>query len=148
MLGPLLEFNLLWIEVLAYRAIADEASARDALARMFALGSKQRYRTTLTWIPAMMSELCALALELDIEPAYARWLIRERRLLPPQQDLLDWPRTLEIRTLGAFQVAKNGEVLEFWHKIPRKPLTLLKAIVAEGTRGLSTPQHTSSYGRN
>lgn len=138
MRSPLMEFNLLSMEVCAYRGIGDEPAARNALQNMFAIGAKHQYRTSLTWIPAMMAELCALALEWNVEPTYVRWFIRQRNLQPPRADLLNWPRVLEIRTLGAFHVARDGEVVEFSHKLPRKPLALLKAIVAQGARGLST----------
>ena len=136
--SPLMEFNLLSMEVYAYRSIGDQPAADRALKDMFTVGAKHRYRTTLTWIPAMMSDLCALAIEQDIESAYVRWLIQQRNLQPPDEDLPDWPRALEIRTLGGFQIARNGEAVEFSHKAPRKPLSLLKVIVAEGERGLST----------
>jgi DNA-binding SARP family transcriptional activator len=135
--SPLMEFNLLSMDTLAYRSVGDEAAAADALKKMFAIGARHGYRTMLTWIPAMMSELCALAFKANVEPAYVRWLIRERTLQPPRADLLDWPRFLEVRTLGGFQITRHGEVIEFSHKPPRKPLALLKAIVAEGPRGLS-----------
>ena len=138
MRSPLMQFNLLSMEVLAYRSLGDEPAARNALTTMFAIGAKHRYRTSLTWIPAMMAELCALALEWNVEPEYVRWLIRQRNLKPPRADLINWPRVLEIRTLGAFHIARDGEVVEFSHKLPKKPLALLKAIVAEGVRGLST----------
>jgi DNA-binding SARP family transcriptional activator len=67
-----------------------------------------------------------------------RWLISQRGLAPPCDDLPDWPRGLEIRTLGTFAIARDGESVVFSRKAPRKPLALLKAIIAEGARGLTT----------
>jgi DNA-binding SARP family transcriptional activator len=138
MRSPLMAFNLLAMEVCAYRAVGDEQAAVAALEEMFAIGAQRRYRSTLTWIPEMMSGLCALAIERGIQPAYVRWLILQRNLQPPHDDLPDWPRGIEVRTLGAFTILRNGETLEFSHKAPRKPLALLKAIIAEGERGLTT----------
>lgn len=44
----------------------------------------------------------------------------------------DGPRLVEIRTLGPFAVAIAGTPLTFPRKTPRRPLGLLKAIVAMG----------------
>jgi ATP/maltotriose-dependent transcriptional regulator MalT/DNA-binding SARP family transcriptional activator len=136
--SPFIEFNLLQMEACAYLSLKEMVSARAALERMLAIGSRHQYRTNLAWIPEMIAELCAYGLEWNLEPRYVRWLIRERKLKPRRPDVPGWPRALELRTLGSFQIAKEGEIVVFSHKAPRKPLALLKAIVAEGSRGLTT----------
>lgn len=143
MRSPLMDFNLLTMEAYARLALDDEDATRATLAALFALGARERFRTTLTWIPRMMAELCAAALARDIEPDYVRWLVRERSLEPPQPDAPGWPRPLEIRTLGDFGVFRHGEPVAFGHKTPRKPLALLKAIIAAGDAGL--PSETACH---
>ena len=143
MRSPLMDFNLLTMEAYARLALDDEDATRTTLATLFALGARERFRTNLTWLPRMMSELCAAALARDIEPEYVRWLIRERALEPPTPDAPGWPRPLEIRTLGGFGIFRHGEAVSFGHKTPRKPLALLKAIVAAGDRGL--PSETACH---
>jgi DNA-binding SARP family transcriptional activator len=43
-----------------------------------------------------------------------------------------WPWPLEIRTLGRFELLRDGKPLEFSRKLPRKTLALLKAIAMFG----------------
>jgi ATP/maltotriose-dependent transcriptional regulator MalT/DNA-binding SARP family transcriptional activator len=138
MASPLIEFNLLQMEACAYLSLKEMASARAALEKMLAIGSRHKYRTNLAWIPVMIAELCARGLEWNVEPRYVRWLIRDRNLQAPRSDVPGWPRSVELRTLGDFQIAKEGEIVAFSHKAPKKPLALLKAIIAEGSRGLTT----------
>lgn len=49
-----------------------------------------------------------------------------------------WP--LKIYTLGRFGLVLDGEPLHFSGKMPRKPLELLKALIACGGRGVSEEQ--------
>jgi LuxR family maltose regulon positive regulatory protein len=44
---------------------------------------------------------------------------------------------IAIYTLGRFEVALNGTPLKFVFKVPRKPLALLKALLAGGRSGVS-----------
>src|SRR5262249_55147665 len=49
----------------------------------------------------------------------------------------EWPWPVRIYTLGRFEVEVNGERLTFGKKTPRRLITLLKAIVAFGSREVS-----------
>lgn len=49
------------------------------------------------------------------------------------------PRT-RIRTLGTFEIVRDGEVLAWPRKAPRRPLELLKALIALGGRSVPVPQ--------
>lgn len=53
------------------------------------------------------------------------------------QDHLDTP-LVSIFTLGRFSLLLNGEPAEFGRKVPRRPLELLKTIIALGGREIST----------
>ena len=44
---------------------------------------------------------------------------------------------ITIFTLGRFEVALNGVPLRFVFKVPRKPLALLKALLAGGRQGVA-----------
>lgn len=135
MRSPLLRFNLLCMK--AYAQIkAGDSQSPDTLRQFLRLGATHRYATTLTWLPGVIADLCAHALDHDVESEYVRWLIRERRI-PAPPSARRWPRPIEIRTLGQFQILLDGRRLEFAHKAPKKPLALLKALVAAGPRGLS-----------
>jgi DNA-binding SARP family transcriptional activator len=86
--------------------------------------------------PKVDGELCAKALEHNIDVEYVKKLIRRRRLLPdPSMAPLDvWPYRIKIYTLGRFAVLIDDEPLRFAGKAQKKPLELLKALIALGGR--------------
>jgi LuxR family maltose regulon positive regulatory protein len=105
-----------------------EAALRDA----FALGRRNRLFNSLQWLAPQMSRLCAFALERDLEPAYVTELVRMRALQPPSPDVSVWPWPIKLHTLGRFEVLNEDAALRFEGKAQRKPLALLKALVALG----------------
>jgi DNA-binding SARP family transcriptional activator len=82
----------------------------------------------------MMARLAAHALEAGIEVDYVRRLVIERRLVPDTAPvhLELWPWPVQVFTLGRFELRRHGQVVKFSGKIQRKPLALLKALVALG----------------
>lgn len=133
-------FNLLLMEASAQWHNGQLDEARSTLAAALALGARHQYRNSLTWVSPMIAELLALALDWGIEHDYVVALIRARRLRPPREDLLAWPREIEIRCLGTFEIRAHGAPVTFGKKAPRKTLSLLKAIVSHGHRGLTVAQ--------
>jgi len=111
----------------------DEAEnlARDRLGSW----PEQKYTSTLVWAPELVATVFAFALERDIAADYLRQLIRHRDLAPPDADVENWPRPIEVRTLGGFDVLVAGESLLQKRKTPRVPLALLKALIAAGPDG-------------
>jgi len=106
-----------------------------------ALGKSRGYQNTWLWRPKTMARLCSKALEVGIEVEYLQELIIKRRLIPekPSWELEKWPWPIRITTLGKFDLIRDGSPLKFGTKIPKKPLTLLKALIALG--GQDVPQH-------
>ena len=49
----------------------------------------------------------------------------------------DMSPPIAIFTLGRFEVLLNGAPLRFVFKVPRKPLALLKALLAGGRQGVN-----------
>lgn len=115
------------------------AAALGKLARALALGREQGYVNFYWWRPDVMARLCAAALRAGIEVPYAQRLVRARRLVPPSPAAADdrWPWPVRIRTLGGFELWRNGEPLVFTGKVQRKPLALVKALVALGGRDVA-----------
>lgn len=74
------------------------------------------------------------ALEEGIEVPYVQEIIRKRRLIPekPPLHLENWPWAIKIRTLGRFEFHRDGKPAEYSGKVPKKPLELLKALIALG----------------
>jgi predicted CxxxxCH...CXXCH cytochrome family protein len=85
-----------------------------------------------------MAGLCARALDAGIEQDYVRGLVKKRGLVPesPPVEAEAWPWTIKILTLGRFEVLLDGEPVRFARKVQRKPLALLKALIAFGGRGV------------
>ena len=112
---------------------ADSVRVHEILRRAMALGRERGFVNFPFWQPAIMSRLCAVALEAEIETAYVRSLIAKRDLLPdPESPPTEtWPWRYRIFTLGGFRLLRDGEPVAFSRKIPRKPLDLLKVLAAQ-----------------
>lgn len=114
-------------------------AGRNALQRAFALGREYGYTHFQWWLPEDMGRLCAQAIDAGIEPDYARDLIRRRGLMPPGAALApaDWPWAFRVSTLGGFRLLRHGEPMAATGKAQRRPLELLKVLVAYGGEGVA-----------
>lgn len=112
----------------------DDACGLVTVREAFTLASPMRFMNFSWWHPAIMTRLCIRALEAGIEEEYVRELIVRRELLPekPPLHLENWPWLLKVHTLGPFHLEKHGEEIQFTGKVQKKPLELLKALVALG----------------
>jgi len=115
-----------------------ESDGLQALRIAMALGAERGYVNSHVWIPTIMAGLCARALDAGIEPDYVRALVQKRGLVPesPPVEAEAWPWRIKILTLGRFEVLLDGEPVRFARKVQRKPLALLKALIAFGGRGV------------
>lgn len=109
------------------------------LRQAFAIGRLHRLFNTLQWLAPQMTRLCAFALEHGIETDYVGELIRVRGLRPPSPDTQAWPWPIKVRTLGRFDILKNDQPLHAEGKTQRKPMALLKALIALG--GADVPEN-------
>ena len=110
----------------------DRATMRAKLASGLAASREDGAKFFLRVRAAMLSRLFAAALAEGIEVDLAREAIRELRVPPPGPDVPGWPWPIEARTLGRFELRRDGRPVEFGRKAPRKTLQLLKAIIAAG----------------
>jgi LuxR family maltose regulon positive regulatory protein len=123
----------------------DVARCRRLLADAFALAR----RVNGLWrhgrmFRQVLPTMCAEALSAGIEPDYVRSLIRRFELRPPSQDDEAWPWPVKIYTLGRFEILRDGHLLEFPHKAPRKQLLVLKALLAFGGRDVPARRVTDA----
>jgi DNA-binding SARP family transcriptional activator len=129
--------------ILAYaglvRGWCDEVRATVEDAVTYAR-AKHYYYPNLVRFSVALPAVLAACLEHGIETEYASGVIRRYRLRPVCDDLPDWPWPIRICTLGAFEVHLDGAPLRFTGKIPRRPLALLKAIVANGGAEVRQPK--------
>ena len=80
----------------------------------------------------LLPRICVLALESKIEVDYVRKVIAQIGLRAPGSAKESWPWPIRIYTLGQFQVVVNDKPLLFSRKTPKKPIALLKAVIAMG----------------
>ena len=129
-------FSVLLFEADALRHLGRLDEFRAVLRDALATGRSSDLLSPVVWLPEMVSRLCAEALDAEIEVEYVERLIRTRGLLPPGPEAEHWPRPLRIYTLGRFSIVVDGVALEFKGKAQKRPLELLKALLAQGGRGV------------
>ena len=136
--SPYLEFMVRLTEAQLCLDVGQEREALRALATAMALGRERGYVTSHVWIPGVVASLCARALDANIEVGYVRALVQKRGLIleSPPADLEAWPWPIKVFTLGHFEVLRQDEPIRFSRKVQRKPLALLKTLIALGGRGV------------
>lgn len=123
---------------LAY-ARAAQGRAPDAvqpLREALRLGRERGFvaHVWMGWRRDVLARLASLALQHGIEVEYVGRIIEERGLAPPDDAVAAqaWRWPVRIRMLGGFELWRDGERASFRGKVPRRPLELLRALVALG----------------
>ncbi len=113
---------------------ADTGRGIAVLRRALALGRSRGYLNTIAWYGPPVARLCAIALEQGIEVEYVRRLIAAHRLQPDPGSRIpeNWPWPVKMYALGRFRIEVDGKPLEFSGKVRKKPLEMLKALIAFG----------------
>jgi len=121
----------------AYEAVtAGRENARDLLAAAFAAPRARQFYDAFDTNPRFGATMCAFALEQDVEPDFVRRIIELQGYAPPREAGPAWPWPVKIATLGRLEIVCGGRSLVASRKAPRKPLELLKALIAAGGRGV------------
>jgi len=116
------------------------------LRRGLSLGKQYGYVHLEFYQPSVMQLLYAKALEQGVEQQYVKGLVRKLGLAPPESlspastglYLESWPYPIKIYTLGRFEIIKDDVPLVFAGKVQKKPLEMLKAVIAFG--GSNVPE--------
>lgn len=135
--GELAAFHASLIEAHVALSQGDRDAGHRALRRALEIGERQRYRSWWGWDAAIVAPLVSEAIEHGIHVGYCRDLVTTHRLVPQKPDLEHWPWPVRIRTLGRFEVQVDGKPLRFEGKAQRKPLELLKILIAAGDSPVS-----------
>lgn len=121
----------------AYEALLlRRPDARALLATAFAAPRSRQYYDSFETNAAFGATMCALALEHEIEPEFVRRIIAVHGLAPPPEAGEAWPWPVRIRTLGTFALECGGKPANVPGKAQKKPLELLKAMIAGGGRSV------------
>lgn len=134
--SDLLRWNAgLW---LAHAADALGDPRADALvAAAIRVGARHGYANCHPcWDAGTMARLMRRALEQTVERDYVTRLIRLRGLLPESPEADAWPWAIRVHTLGRFSVVIDGVPLVFHGKAQRRPMDLLKIVIAFGGRDI------------
>ena len=127
-----------WLAALIEANLADRRGDRarclSALARAFAVGQEYGFDfgPLLYCCGDVMSRLASLALVHDIGIAFALRIIRRYALPAPPDAGEAWPWLIRIRTFGGFSIERDGAPASTARKESRKPLDLLKLVIALG----------------
>ena len=121
----------------AARALRIGAADLDELLRAALAAARAiEWYAVFFMLPDIAARLFAAALERDIEREFVVKAIRSRQLAAPDATSERWPWAVRIRALGSFAVEREDVAIAFERKAQRKPLELLKALVAAGGEGV------------
>lgn len=110
----------------------DEARAdlRAGLAQARSIGHVQFFHA----LPTVAAQVCAAALDLDVDAEYARQVAAARSLECPDPGVREWPHRLRVHALGGFSVERDRQPMGLARKVPRRMLDALRLLVALGGR--------------
>jgi hypothetical protein len=133
-----LEFTALLIKAEIEMTKGLKGKALATLGAALPLGRRRNYVNVWLWRSDAAVRLCLLALEAGLEKEYVIELIRSRRLFVDSLSLTtdSWPWAVKIRTLGDFQIRIDGRAGGKPVRLGKKPLAMLKLIVAMGPKGV------------
>ena len=137
--STVLEFMEMIVRTKISYDLGDDGQGLTYLKRTLDLGRQNHFLTLAWWWhPDLIAYLCGQALGKGIETDYVKNLIRTYRLAPDPlfADLADWPRALQVRMFDSFQLLRDGERVRFGGKIQKRPLELLKFLIAKGGQGV------------
>lgn len=137
------EFYALFAQAYFKLATGPEEDALAALRAALRLSREQGFVIcTLWWHHDMLELVFVTALNAGIEPEFVQASIRRRNFVPhhPPLTCKAWPWPLQVFTFGGFELIKASQPLGFGRKTPKKPLELLKVLIALG--GVDVPEGT------
>jgi len=76
------------------------------------------------------------AVRARIDLPFALKLVRALHVRPDAEAPEDWPWPVRLYVLGSFSLPREGEPVEFPRKAQKRPLALLKALLAFGGQGV------------
>jgi LuxR family transcriptional regulator, maltose regulon positive regulatory protein len=133
---------MMLVEAYARLATGERERAHDLLAQALRRGRAAQSASSFRWLVKGLRRLLAVALTHDVERDIARWLVAEFGITAESQEIEYWPWPVRIRSLGGFAVSIDGMPLRSQRKAQKKPLELLKVVVAQGAQQVSAAQVT------
>lgn len=137
-----LESQCSWLWAMMYIKQKKDEAAFKHLRRY--LRNSRKYATANHgwWRASIMSILYSKALEADIETEHVQQLIRQHDMRPSAigQCIENWPYPFKLYSLGRFTVKLHDKSPPFRLKGQKKPIELLKTLLAFGARDVKDEQ--------
>lgn len=138
----ILEFVLIRSKSVIAIERAEETDFLPILQELFAGTRAHNMLNGTNWTGQPLLRVCIIALEHGIEVDYVKHLIKKRNLLPPADSPLpdNWPYPVKLYTFGRFEIFKDNKRIEQGRKAQKKPMDLLKMIIALGGQDIQDGQ--------
>lgn len=137
--------------LMMYAYVALESGRRPrsglrALKLALEIAKPRNFQSFLLWRPDMLARLCSHALEAGFEREFVSHIIHNRALTLDAADsaIADWPWPYRVRTLGQFRLLRDDEPVTFTVKAQRRPLDLLRVLIAHGGREVPVDRITEA----
>ncbi len=148
---PIKNHLLEYTGLISYANVALEDARRRrsgllALRQALTVAKPRNFVTFTLWRPEPLARLMSRALEARIEPDYAAEIIRRCGLTldAARFALSGWPWPIQVHTLGAFRIMRGQVPLVSTGKGHKRPLDLLKVLIAYGGREVSETHLTEA----
>ena len=130
------QYQALMLMVEAYSALCrpETADSHRLLRQALALSREANSAYFFRWMVVGFRPMLVEALKAGIESDYVRSLIKRFAVAAESPDIENWPWPIKVFALGRFALVINGAPLEFERKVQKKPLEMLKCLVAQGGR--------------
>ena len=120
----------IYIQVAEAFSLTDVRLSITRLKQCLAQIKAENWLTAFYFIPSLMSEMVEKVLQYHNDPMVYQELIKHRRLQPNASSSSLWPWPVKIFALGKFEIIVAGKSIKFVGKVPKRPLELLKLLVA------------------
>ena len=110
--------------------VSNDEGYPEALVGCLQAARRENWPSVCSVIPTLAAEFFADGLRFGIEPEFCKLAIRRRNLLPPTRDIPHWPWAIKIFALGGCEIEVDGKPAQWGKKPPKKPLELLKMLIA------------------
>jgi len=108
--------------------------------KFLSMASHEQLKFFYGWQPNVMTALCVLAIEHDIEVDYALSLIQVNALCQPPSYLEQWPWPVRIYCFNQFKIELNGKPFRQDGKSQKKLIELLWVIITLGCQNVRSEQ--------
>ena len=138
------ESLMLMVEAHAHERRGDSARARALLGQALERARDDGTAASFRWLVVGFRRMLAFALREDIRADFARSLIAQFGVVAESAEVEPWPWPIRIHALGGFALVIDGLPPAPQRKVQRKPLEVLKYLVALGGREVGAAALTAT----